>query len=408
MVNFDDIRNDFPILNQSFYGKPLVYLDSGATSQKPVQVIDAITDFYQNRSANIHRGIYVLSAEATEAYDSVRHKIAQFINAKSWREIIFTKNATEAINLVAYTWGLENIKPGDAILTTEMEHHANLVPWQQLCARTGAELRLIPVSPQGQLEMDKLGDLLDNTVKLVAVTAMSNVLGTINPVQEITEMAHEVGALVLIDGAQSVPHMPVDVQEGDFDFLAFSSHKMCGPTGVGVLYGKKHILDAMPPFLFGGDMISKVGFQESTWAEVPQKFEAGTPPIAEVIGLGAAIDYLCNIGMKNVRKHEIDLTAYALKILSQVEGVQLLGPNDPSIRGSALSFTFGGVHPHDLASILDREAIAIRAGHHCAMPLHKKLGIPASARASFYIYNTTEDIDKLIGGLDKAREIFGG
>ena len=408
MKTFEEIRKDFPILKEEFNNKQLTYLDSGASSQKPVQVINALQKFYQQQYANIHRGIYALSADATEMYDEARRKVAHFINANTWREVVFTRNTTESINLVAYSWGHQNIKNGDAILISEMEHHANHVPWLQLCERTGAELRFIPLTTDGRLDMEAFDRLLDDRVKLVAVTSMSNVLGTITPVVEIARKAHAVGAIVLLDGAQSVPHMPTDVQALDCDFLAFSSHKMLGPTGIGVLYGKRALLEAMPPFLTGGDMIHKVDYEKAEWAPIPQKFEAGTPAIAETIGLGAAIDYLSEIGMQRVRQHEIELTDYAIKNLTNVEGLRVLGPHDPTVRGAAISFTFGNVHPHDLGSILDHEAIAIRAGHHCAMPLHRKLGIPASARASLYIYNTTDDIDRLVAGLDKATEIFGG
>ena len=407
MKTFEEIRKDFPILEEEFHGKRLTYLDSGASSQKPIQVIRTLEKFYRQQYANIHRGIYALSADATEMYDEARRKVARFINASTWREIVFTRNTTESINLVAYSWGHNNIKTGDAILISEMEHHANHVPWLQLCEHTGAELRFIPLTPDGQLDMDAFDQLLDERVKLVAVTSMSNVLGTITPAAEIARKAHAVGALVLLDGAQSVPHMPTDVQALDCDFLAFSSHKMLGPTGIGVLYGKRALLEAMPPFMTGADMIHKVDYEKAEWAPIPQKFEAGTPAIAETVGLGAAVDYLSEVGMDRVRQHEIELTAYAISQLTNVEGVHILGPRDPMVRGAAISFTFGNVHPHDLGSILDHEAIAIRAGHHCAMPLHRKLGIPASARASLYIYNTTDDVDRLVEGLDKATEIFG-
>jgi cysteine desulfurase / selenocysteine lyase len=407
MKTFEEIRKDFPILEEKFNAKQLTYLDSGASSQKPIQVIHTLEKFYRQQYANIHRGIYALSADATEMYDEARRKVTRFINANTWREVVFTRNTTESINLVAYSWGYNNIKAGDAILISEMEHHANHVPWLQLCERTGAELRFIPLTPDGQLDMDAFDQLLDERVKLVAVTSMSNVLGTITPAAEIARKSHAVGALVLLDGAQSVPHMPTDVQALDCDFLAFSSHKMLGPTGIGVLYGKRALLEAMPPFMTGGDMIHKVDYEKAEWAPIPQKFEAGTPAIAETVGLGAAVDYLSEVGMDRVRQHEIELTAYAISKLTNVEGVHILGPRDPMVRGAAISFTFGNVHPHDLGSILDHEAIAIRAGHHCAMPLHRKLGIPASARASLYIYNTTDDVDRLVEGLDKATEIFG-
>ncbi|HHJ06812.1 MAG TPA: cysteine desulfurase [Anaerolineae bacterium] len=406
MLDAKAIKQDFPILNQRADGKPLVYLDSGATSQKPLAVIEAVDEYYRTYNANVHRGIYDLSEKASEAYEKARKKVARFINAKSWRELIFTRNATESINLAAYSWGLENLKPGDVILATEMEHHANLVPWQQIANRTGAELRFIPFTPQGLLDMDAYRRLLTPAVKLVAFTLMSNVLGTIPPAKEIIDRAHAVGAIVMADGAQSVPHLPTDAQALDCDFLAFSAHKMLGPTGIGALYGKKALLAKMPPFLTGGDMIKQVTLQGAQWNDLPWKFEAGTPPIAQAIGFGAAVDYLNALGMAQIRRHEMDLTAYALDRLSQVEGLNILGPRNTQIRGGAVSFTFGNIHPHDLASLLNYHNIAIRAGHHCAQPLHDKLGLSATARASFYVYNTTADVDRLAEGLEAARKIF--
>ncbi len=406
MLDAKAIKQDFPILNQRADGKPLVYLDSGATSQKPLAVIEAVDEYYRTYNANVHRGIYDLSEKASEAYEKARKKVARFINAKSWRELIFTRNATESINLAAYSWGLENLKPGDVILATEMEHHANLVPWQQTANRTGAELRFIPFTPQGLLDMDAYRRLLTPAVKLVAFTLMSNVLGTIPPAKEIIDRAHAVGAIVMADGAQSVPHLPTDAQALDCDFLAFSAHKMLGPTGIGALYGKKALLAKMPPFLTGGDMIKQVTLQGAQWNDLPWKFEAGTPPIAQAIGFGAAVDYLNALGMAQIRRHEMDLTAYALDRLSQVEGLNILGPRNTQIRGGAVSFTFGNIHPHDLASLLNYHNIAIRAGHHCAQPLHDKLGLSATARASFYVYNTTADVDRLAEGLEAARKIF--
>ncbi|HEY85811.1 MAG TPA: cysteine desulfurase, partial [Chloroflexi bacterium] len=379
MLDTDAIRQDFPILNQYADGKPLVYLDSGASSQKPLAVIEAIDEYYRKYNANVHRGIYDLSEKASEAYEKARKKVARFINAKSWRELIFTGNATESINLVAYSWGLDNLKPGDVILATEMEHHANLVPWQQIAKRTGAKLRFIPITPQGLLDMDACQRLLTPAVKLVAFTLMSNVLGTITPAKEIIDKAHAVGALVVADGAQSVPHLPTDVQDLDCDFLAFSAHKMLGPTGIGVLYGKKALLAKMSPFLTGGDMIRQVTLEGAQWNDLPWKFEAGTPAIAQAIGFGYAVDYLNALGMAKIRRHEMDLTAYALSRLSQVEGVNILGPRNIEIRGGAVSFTFGDIHPHDLASMLNYHNIAIRAGHHCAQPLHDKLELSATA-----------------------------
>jgi cysteine desulfurase/selenocysteine lyase len=409
MYDVEAVRRDFPILQQQMNGKPLVYLDSTATSQKPLSVIQAMDEYYRTYNANVHRGIYQLSEKASAAYEEARKKVAHFINAKSWREVIFTRNATESINLVAYTWGRRNIKAGNTILLTEMEHHANLVPWQQLAAETGAHLAFIPVDEGGCCDMGTFDRLISHdSVKLVAITQMSNVMGTVTPVGEIAAKAHAVGATVLIDGAQAVPHMPTDVQAFDVDFLAFSGHKMLGPTGIGVLYGKRHILQEMPPFLTGGDMIRQVTFEGAEWNELPWKFEAGTPAIAEVIGLGAAVDYLNALGMHNVRKHEIELTSYAFKRLSQVEGIRIYGPRDPTARGGAVAFTLGDIHPHDIASVLDHEGIAIRAGHHCAMPLHQKLGLSATARASFYVYTRASEIDRLAEGLDKVRELFAG
>ena len=409
MFDVDAIRQDFPILNQQVNGKPLIYLDSGASSQKPLSVIEAMDACYRTYYANVHRGIYKFSEKTSDAYETARKKVARFINAKSWREIIFTRNTTESINLVAYTWGRQNIKAGDTILLTEMEHHANLVPWQQLAAETGARLAYIPVDTQGFCcDRAAIDCLIDDSVKLVAITQMSNVLGTVTPLGDIAAKAHAVGALVLVDGAQAVPHMPTDVQAFDVDFLAFSGHKMLGPSGIGVLYGKRQVLESMPPFLTGGDMIRQVTFEGAEWNELPWKFEAGTPSIVDAIGLGAAVDYLTNLGMHEIRKHEIELTTYAFDRMSQIEGIRILGPPDPTARGGAVAFTLGNIHPHDIASLLDREGIAIRAGHHCAMPLHEKLCLTASARASFYVYTQPSDIDRLAEALDQIREIFGG
>jgi cysteine desulfurase/selenocysteine lyase len=408
MFDVDAIRQDFPILNQQVNGKPLVYLDSGASSQKPLPVIEAMDECYRTYYANVHRGIYQLSEKTSASYEEARKKVARFINAKSWREVVFTRNATESINLVAYTWGRQNIRAGDTILLTEMEHHANLVPWQQLAAETGARVSYIPVDTRGYCDMAAFDRLINDSVKLVAVTQMSNVLGTVTPIGEIAAKAHAAGALVLVDGAQAVPHMPTDVRAFDVDFLAFSGHKMLGPSGIGVLYGKREILQEMPPFLTGGDMIRQVTFEGAEWNELPWKFEAGTPAIVEAIGLGAAVDYLNKLGMPHVRRHEMELTTYAFDRLSLVEGVRIYGPPDPTARGGVVAFTLGDIHPHDLATILDREGIAIRAGHHCAMPLHEKLGLTATARASFYVYNRPSDIDRLADVLDMARELFSG
>jgi cysteine desulfurase / selenocysteine lyase len=402
----EDIRRDFPILARQVHGKPLVYLDSTSSSQKPLAVIEAMSAYYETTHANVHRGVYEISEEATSKMERARVKMARFINARQSKQVIFTRNTTESINLVAYSWGYANIKAGDLIVLTEMEHHSNLVPWQLLAQRTGARLEFVPVTDDGLLQLEVYEQLLQQQPKLVAFAHMSNVLGTVNPAQEMIAHAHAVGALVLVDAAQSVPHMPVDVQALDVDFLCFSSHKMLGPTGIGVLYGKRDLLEAMPPFMGGGDMIRTVGLRESTWNDLPWKFEAGTPAIAEAIGLGAAVDYLNAIGMENARQHEQSITAYAMERLQQVPGLTIYGP-DASQRGGVVSFTLGDIHPHDLASILDQEVgVAIRAGHHCAQPLMERFGLAATARASFYVYTIESDIDTLVKGLHKALEIF--
>ena len=400
------LRREFPILNQAVNGKTLAFLDSAASSQKPRRVIDCLEDYYQRYNANVHRGIYRLSEEATFAFERARGKVARFINARSQREIVFVRNTTEAINLVARSWGDANLREGDRILLSIMEHHSNLVPWQMLAQRTGAKLEFLPIDGEGRLALDNLEVQLEG-VRLVAITQQSNVLGTINPVAEIAQRAHAVGALVLVDGAQSVPHMPVDVQALDIDFLAFSGHKMCGPTGIGVLWGRRAILEQMPPFLGGGSMIKVVGLHESTYADVPARFEAGTPAIAEAIALGEAVDFLQEIGMDRIHAHERDLLGYALERLTEVEGLRVYGPTTTEMRGGAVSFTLDGVHPHDVAAVLDGEGIAVRAGHHCAQPLHAHYDIPATTRASFYLYNIPEEIDRLVAALHKARTLFG-
>src|SRR3984893_11402970 len=401
-----DIRNDFPIMSRSVHGKPLVFLDSAASSQKPRAVIDTMTVYYETYNANVHRGVYEISEEATAAMEKARVKVARFVNARQGKQIIFTRNTSEGINLVAYTWGNANIKAGDLIILTEMEHHSNLVPWQLLAQRTGARLEFVPVSDDGLLRLDVYEQLLQQQPKLVAFTHMSNVLGTINPAKEMIAQAHAAGAIVLLDAAQSVPHLPVDVQALDVDFLCFSGHKMLAPTGIGVLYGKRELLEAMPPFMGGGDMIRTVGLRESTWNDLPWKFEAGTPAIAEAIGLGAAVDYLNALGMENVLRHEQALTDYAMEQLQQVPGLTMYGP-DATRRGGVISFTLGDIHPHDLASILDQEVgVAIRAGHHCAQPLMERFGLAGTARASFYVYTIPSDIDTLVTGLHKAKQIF--
>lgn len=400
------LRNDFPILQRVLpNGRPLVYLDNAASSQKPECVIRAMDDYYRRYNANVHRGVHTLSEEATAAFEAAREKVAKFIHAASARQIVFTRGATEAINLVAYSWGRANLGPGDEVLITEMEHHANIVPWQIVQEQLGFTLRYVPVTPQGVLDLEHLPDLLTERTKLFCFVHASNVVGTINPVQELVAAARAVGARVLIDGAQSVPHMPVDVQALDADFYVFSGHKMCGPTGVGVLYAKRELLEAMPPFMGGGDMIREVKMTGSKWNAVPYKFEAGTPAIAEVIGLGAAVDYLQQIGMEWVHAHEREITRYAYERMSEVEGLRILGP-DPAQRGGLIAFTLDGIHPHDVAAILDRAGVAVRAGHHCAQPLHDRLGVHASTRASFYLYNTLEEVDVLVEALHSAQEIF--
>jgi cysteine desulfurase / selenocysteine lyase len=401
-----DIRKDFPILSRQVHGKPLVYLDSTASSQKPVAVIEAMSTYYETTHANVHRGVYEISEEATARMEKARVKIARFINARQSKQVIFTRNTTESINLVAYSWGNTNIAAGDLIVLTELEHHSNLIPWQLLAQRTGARLEFVPITDEGLLRLDIYEQLLQQQPKLVAFTHMSNVLGTINPAQQMIAQAHAAGATVLLDAAQSVPHLPVDVQDLDVDFLCFSGHKMLGPTGIGILYGKRELLEAMPPFMGGGEMIRKVGLRESTWNDLPWKFEAGTPAIAEAIGLGAAVDYLNELGMENVRRHEQEITAYAMKQLQAVPEVTVYGP-EATQRGGVVSFTLADIHAHDLASILDQEVgVAIRAGHHCAQPLMDRLGLAATARASFYVYTLPEDIDVLVQGLHKALQIF--
>ena len=401
------IRADFPILNRKTRsGAPVVYLDSTATAQKPTSVIDAMDGFYRQSNANIHRGIHTLAEEATALYEEARGKISKFINSPSARQVIYTRNTTESINLVAYSWGRANLKSGDLVVLTEMEHHSNLVPWHMLKMERGIRLEFIPVTEDGLLDLDAYRALLDQSPKLVSFAHMSNVLGTITPAEEIVRMAHEAGAITLIDGAQSVPHFPVDVQALDVDFLAFSAHKMVGPTGIGILYGKQKLLEEMPPFLGGGDMIKTVHLREFTPNSLPHKFEAGTPAIAEAIGFGAAVDYLTSVGMDAIASHEHEVTKYALERLEEVPGVKVFGPS-AQFRGGVVAFTFDGVHPHDVAQILDREGVAVRAGHHCAQPLHEKFGITATSRASFYLYNTKEEVDKLIEGIYKVKEIFG-
>lgn len=404
-LDVEAIRSDFPVLHQEIHGRPLVYLDNAASSQKPRHVIEALDEYYRDYNANVHRGIHSLSERASQAYEEARRKVARFINARSTKEVVWTRNTTESINLVAYSWGRANLGPGDEILLTEMEHHSNLIPWQLLAEEKGVVLRFIPVTDDGFLDLDRLDDLLTERTKLVSLVHMSNVLGTINPVAEIGRRAHAAGAKILVDGAQSVPHLPVDVQALDCDFLAFSGHKMCGPTGIGVLYGKRKVLEAMSPFLGGGDMIREVYLESATWNELPWKFEAGTPSIAQAIGLGYAVDYLNDVGIDAIYQHEQEVVQYALEALSQVNGLTLYGP-PADMRGGVTTFNIPGIHPHDIATILDSEGVAIRAGHHCAQPLMRRYNVPATARASFYLYNTPQEVDILIRALEKAKAIF--
>ena len=410
MLDVAKIRDDFPILSKMVYGKPLVYLDNAATSQKPRQVIQALVDYYEGYNSNVHRGVHALSMEATQRYEEARQKIADFIGAGSSEAVIFVRNTTEAINLVAGTWAVANLKAGDEILTTEMEHHSNLVPWQKLAKDKGVVLRFVPVTDQGTLDISDLDSLLNERTRLVTFNHMSNVLGTINPVDALTKAARAKGALVLLDGAQSVPHMPVDVQDLDCDFMAFSGHKMMGPTGIGVLYVKPSVMDQMEPFLRGGEMVKQVWLEDATWNDLPMKFEAGTPNIADTIALGAAVDYLQALDMTQVRQHETQITAYALEAFRELkEDLEMYGPEDLNVRGGIVSFYAHDVHPHDLGTMLDREGIAIRAGHHCAMPLVRdRLGKAATARASFYVYNTEEEVDQLVAALKQALRFFKG
>jgi len=402
------IKKDFPLLERDFNGKPLVYVDSAATSQKPRVVIDAMTDYYENYNANVHRGVFGIAERATNAMEGARDKVRSFIGAASTSEIIFTRNATESINLVAHSWGRANLREGDVVVLTELEHHANIVPWHQLRAERGIELRFIPVDHTGHLLLDDLARMVDGA-KLVSFSAMSNVLGTVTPARQIADAAHAAGALVCLDACQYVPHLPCDVAELGADFLAFSAHKMCGPTGVGVLWGREALLDAMPPFLGGGGMIRDVTLDGFKPAELPWKFEAGTPPIAEIIGLGAAVDYLVGIGMPAIRQHEIALVAYALRTLDARfgDGITIYGPSEPSERGAVFSFGLGDLHPHDISQVLDEHGVCVRAGHHCAKPLMRKLGIGATARASLYLYNDESDVDALADALAAAADFFG-
>lgn len=409
MLDAKTLRGDFPQLSRTINGKPIVYLDSTATSLKPKSVIEKINEYYTQYSANIFRGIYVISEEATAEYEEARQKVANFIGATDAREIVFTRNASESINLVGYSWGLPNLKKGDRVVATIMEHHSNFVPWQQMALKNGFEFRIWNVGTEGILDESELDKLITRRTKLLAITAVSNVLGTIVPIQKIVKAvkrAHP-DCLVLVDAAQAVPHMKVDVQEWGADFVAFSSHKMLGPTGVGVLWGRYELLDDMSPFLYGGEMIKEVRVEKTIFKEPPHKFEAGTPHISGVIGLGAAVDYLTRLGMENVRAHEEDIVSYAMSELGRISGVTMYGPKDPSLKGGVIAFTLKQAHAHDVAQILDEDNICIRSGNHCAMPLHLSLNIAATARASFYVYTTKEDIDALIRGIERAKMMFG-
>ena len=401
------IRADFPIMCRQVHGRRLVYLDSAATSQKPKLVIDALTDYYERFNSNVHRGSYQLAVEATEALEQARAKVASFIGAPRASEVIFTKNATEAINLVARTWGHANLGPGDPVVITELEHHANIVPWHMLTAEQGIELRWLPIGDDGHLDLTDLDRLLDGA-RLLSVAAVSNVLGTINPIRQLADAAHRAGALMMVDASQYTPHLPTDVVEMGADFVAFTGHKMCGPTGIGVLWAKSELLEAMPPFLGGGEMILNVTKEGFSTADVPWKFEAGTPPIAEAIGLGAAVDYLTGLGMEQVREHEVALTGYALRTLTQRYGddITIHGPTEPAERGGVLSFEYKGIHPHDVAQVLDRSGVCVRAGHHCAKPLMRVLGCTATSRASMYVYNDESDVDALADALADADAFF--
>jgi cysteine desulfurase/selenocysteine lyase len=405
-LNAAKLRADFPIFEQQIRGKPLAYLDSAVSAHKPRQVLDKLRSFYETSYANVHRGVYTLSEIATAEYEGAREKVARFINAPNAREVIFTRGATESINLVAYAWGLDNLGPGDVVVVTELEHHSNFVPWQYIAKRTGAAFRAIPLDEQGELQLDSLEGLESGgTVKVVAANLVSNALGTINPVERLAAWAHEQGAIMVVDAAQAAPHHAIDVQELDCDFLAFSSHKMCGPTSVGALWGRAELLEAMSPFNLGGHMIRSVKLEETTWGQLPYKFEAGTQPIAEAVGFGAAVDYVSDIGMEAIEQHERELLVYALERLSDVPGFVGYGPA-PELRAGIVSFNLDGVHPHDVAQILDMEGVAIRAGHHCCQPLMSKLGVAATNRASFYLYTIPEEIDRLVEGLRKAHKLL--
>ncbi len=405
-MNISEIRKDFPILNTFVNDNNLIYLDNAATSQKPTAVIDALVDYYQNYNSNVHRGVHTLSIKATDEYEKSRIKIQNLINAENSSEIIYTRNASESLNLIAYSWGEDNISKGDDIFVTPFEHHSNIVPWQELCKKKNANLKYIPLDKSGDVDLDKFESEISSKTKLVSITHMSNVLGTLLPVKEIIDISKKYSAITVVDACQSVPHMPVDVIDLDCDFLCFSGHKMLGPTGIGVLYGKFEMLTEMKPFMFGGDMISEVTYESSKWNDLPYKFEAGTPNIADAIGLGAACDYLSKIGLQNIWNHEVQLGQYAVDKIRSLKNFKILGDKSKEVRGGVISFIHDSIHPHDIGSILDRFGIAIRTGHHCAMPLVQSFGVIAACRASFYLYNNYEEVDKLIAGLVKVEEYF--
>ena len=401
------VRADFPILAQEINGKPLAYLDSAVTAQKPRQMLEAMTHFYETSYANVHRGVYSLAERATEAFEGAREKVARLVNAPSSREVIFTRNATESLNLVAYAWGLTNLGPGHVVVVTELEHHSNFVPWQYVAKRTGADFRMIPLTDGGELDLDALETIASaGDVKVVATNLVSNALGTINPVERLVTWAHDHGAIMVVDAAQGAPHRAIDVQALGCDFLAFSAHKLCGPSGVGALWGRRELLEAMEPFNLGGHMIKKVQFEQTTWGDLPHKFEAGTSPIAEAVGFGAAVDYITGVGLEAIEQHEHELVSYALERMAEVPGIMLYGP-PPERRAGIVSFNMEGVHPHDVAQVLDWEGVAIRAGHHCCQPLMQRLGVAATNRASFYLYTLPEEIDRLTDGLLRVRKVFG-
>ena len=409
MINIDQIRNDFPVLSRKINGHQLVYLDNAATTHKPRSVINSLVDFYENHNSNVHRGVHTLSMEATDKFEEAREKISSFINSQTSQSIIWTRNASESLNIISYSWGNKNIGEGDEILLSPMEHHSNLIPWQELARKKGAKIKFLSLNIDGTLDLSNIDELITQKTKLVSIVHVSNALGTINPVKELCEKAHQVGALFVLDGAQSVPHMSVDVQDIGCDFFVFSGHKMMGPTGIGVLYGKMEILEEMDPVFTGGEMVLEVTYEKASWADVPMKFEAGTPNIADSIALGTAVDYLQNIGMENIHDYEKSITSYALKKFNTLEseGVTLFGPKSSDQKGAVFSFHIPNIHPHDLGTILDGMGIAVRTGHHCAMPLIKSLGVSATARASFYVYNTMKEVDTLIDGIKSAIRYFG-